>query len=196
MKLNLPNKITLSRICLTPVVIFFYLANFIPFHHLIAAVLFVFAVSTDFLDGYLARKHNMVTNLGKFLDPIADKLINVSVILLLVADGTIMAPWGVLFAIVLVGRELAVGGLRQIAATRGVVIAADKWGKWKTLVQDIALPLFMVWAFVQEMGYAANFYTYTLQVLSYEFAGLALILTVISFANYFVKNKQVFQSES
>ena len=195
MKLNLPNNITVLRILLTPIVIFFYLANFIPGHHLIAAILFVLAVSTDYLDGYIARKYNLVTNLGKFLDPIADKLINVSVIILLVADGTIVSPFGVLFAIVVIGRELSIGALRQVAATNGVVIAADKWGKWKTFTQDLGLPMFMLVAFASESFATLNTFFTVVQICAYVFASISLVLTIVSFINYVHKNKAIFKTE-
>ena len=96
--MNLPNKLTVLRMVLIPFVMFFYLATFIPYGigKIVALVIFIVAALTDLLDGKIARKHNLVTNLGKFLDPIADKILTASVLFMLMADGTIPAPWGVI----------------------------------------------------------------------------------------------------
>ena len=92
--MNLPNKLSLSRLIITPIMMFFYLASFIPFGKAIAIGLFIIGAITDFLDGYIARKYNLVTDMGKFLDPIADKLLVTSALILVAVDGTIMAPFG------------------------------------------------------------------------------------------------------
>ena len=139
--MNLPNKITCVRIVLLPVFIFFYLATFIPCNYLIAGIIFAIAAFTDMLDGKIARKYNLVTNLGKFLDPIADKLIVMAALILVASDGTIPSPYGIIIAIIIIGRELIISAFRQIAAANGVVMAADMWGKYKTTFQTIALPL-------------------------------------------------------
>lgn len=200
MKLNLPNKITISRILLTPIVIFIYLSNFIPFNKIIASVIFILAVSTDFIDGKVARKYNLVSSLGKFLDPIADKLINVSAILLICANNVLPSPFGVLFAIIIISRELLIGALRQIGAVNGKVIAADKLGKLKTVMQDIAIPLLMVLNYLQDKnlinynlvsGGGLAIFSNIILVLAYLFTLISTILTVWSLGNYFVKNKHV-----
>lgn len=138
--MNLPNKITLLRIILIPFFIFFYLASFIPYGKIIATVILILACITDAVDGYIARKYNMVTDLGKLMDPIADKAFSVSALLLLVADQTILAPYGVIIAIIILIRDFTVSGLRQIAASKNFVLAADIWGKIKSIILDIALP--------------------------------------------------------
>ena len=130
--MNLPNKLSLTRLIITPIMMFFYLASFIPFGKIVALVLFILGAITDFLDGHIARKYNMVTNLGKFLDPIADKLLVTTALILVACDGTIIAPFGAIALAIFVGRDLTVDMLRQVAGAKGVVIAADKLGKYKT----------------------------------------------------------------
>ena len=143
MKLNLPNKITLSRIFLTLVMIFFFLADFIPYGKLVAVIIFIVAACTDFVDGHIARKYNLVTNLGKLLDPIADKLLVMSALIMVIAENIIPAPYGVLVGIIIIGRDFIIGALRQVAAASGKVLAADKWGKIKAAILDVAVPMLM-----------------------------------------------------
>ena len=102
--MNLPNKLSVLRICLIPFVMFFYLADFIPYGigKIAAIVIFIAAALTDMLDGKIARKHNLVTNLGKFLDPIADKILTAAVFFLIIADGTLPAPWGVIIVSIII----------------------------------------------------------------------------------------------
>lgn len=132
--LNLPNKITLSRVLAVPIiVVLLYFEG--KTTCLLATVIFIIASVSDLLDGHIARRSNMVTSFGKFLDPLADKVLISSVLVMLVAlDRT--AAW---IAIVIICRELVITGLRAIAADEGVVIAADKYGKWKTVLQMAAL---------------------------------------------------------
>lgn len=169
--LNLPNKLTLSRIFAIPAIV--YLVSLgSKFMCFIAALLFVLAALTDLFDGYLARRGNQVTTLGKFLDPLADKLLISSVLIMLVQMESISA-W---IAIIIICREMMVTGLRAIAADEGVVIAADKYGKMKTIFQIIALvPLIL---------------HYTWLGIDMHFIGIlllcvALVLTVYSGFNYF-----------
>ena len=132
--LNLPNKITLSRILMVPViVVLLYFQN--EYTCLLACICFILASATDLVDGHIARRSNMVTSFGKFLDPLADKVLISSVLIMLVALTWVQA-W---VAIVIICRELIITGLRAIAADEGVVIAADKFGKWKTILQMVAL---------------------------------------------------------
>ena len=192
--MNLPNKITMIRIILIPFMILFYLADFIPdgWGKIIALVIFIGAALTDFLDGYYARKLNLVSDLGKFLDPIADKLLVMSALLLVVCDGTIPAPYGVLAAIIILARELVISAFRQVAATKNFVMAADFWGKIKTFVTDISLPALLLLSF---------FYSNTLvtgtaflgvfEILNYILLGVSVALTIVSGANYLIKNWKV-----
>ena len=132
--MNLPNILTLARIAVVPVlVLMLYLPG--PKMCLAATVAFIVASVTDIVDGLLARRMGLVTNLGKFLDPLADKLLICSVLIMLVRLGWVEA-W---VAVVIIGREMAVTGLRAVAADAGVVIAADRFGKLKTIIQTIAL---------------------------------------------------------
>ncbi len=191
--MNLPNRITLTRICLIPVFAAVFYIEAIPYNFLISALLFLLAASTDFLDGYIARKRGLVTNLGKFLDPIADKvLISTAMILLLTRPLCFQAVggWGIIAAGVMVAlilaRELIVSGFRMIAAGQNVVLAADNLGKLKTVAQDFAMSvLIMVMPFLD---------TKTGEVFNYiglaAFA-LSAVLTVWSGINYIVKNREV-----
>lgn len=130
--MNLPNLLTLARIFLVPVFLLVILTR-LSYGHLLAAVIFIVAAITDGVDGYLARKNQEVTRLGKFLDPLADKLLVSAALIALVELGKI-STW---VAMVLIGREMAVTGLRAIAAAEGIVIAAGNWGKAKTVFQII-----------------------------------------------------------
>ncbi|WP_096435342.1 CDP-diacylglycerol--glycerol-3-phosphate 3-phosphatidyltransferase [Alteribacter populi] len=187
--MNVPNQITISRIFLIPIFMIFLLVPFswgewsllgtvIPISHFFAAVIFIIAAATDWLDGYYARKYNLVTNMGKFLDPLADKLLITAAFVSLVELGLFPA-WA---AILILSREFAVTGLRLVAAADGDVIAASKWGKWKTVSQIVAASALML-------------HNVLFEALSIPFATLmiyvAVILTVFSGWDYFVKNKHV-----
>lgn len=169
---NLANKITLIRIFFVfPIVGLLYFAN--PVTCFLAAVLFVLASLTDFLDGHIARKENMVTSFGKFLDPLADKLLICSVLIMFSSLNWVPA-W---MTIAIVGRELAVTGLRAVARDEGVVIAADRYGKLKTVFQIVAIvPLLIHYPFLGIDVYAIGC------VLLY----IALVLTLFSGINYFL----------
>ena len=189
--MNLPNKLSMLRIFLIPVLLFFYLADFVPFGKVIAIVIFILAALTDMLDGKIARKYNLVTNLGKLLDPIADKLLVMSGLLLVVVDGTIPHPYGVLVAIIIIGRELLISAFRQIAASQNVVMAADKFGKLKTITQDIAIPFLFLVSFFMFNYTIDSTALFVLQIVGYVLIGLATLLTILSGLNYIIKNKSV-----
>ena len=158
--MNLPNKITLARIFMIPLFVVIFYLPVIPYNYLIAAVVFVLAALTDALDGHIARSRGLVTNLGKFLDPIADKvLVSTAFILLLTEPAVFSAPFllfngaisaetamritaGVCVAVIL-ARELIVSGFRMVAAERKLVIAADKLGKIKTTCQDVSIAVLL-----------------------------------------------------
>lgn len=187
--MNIPNQITISRILLIPIFMVFLLLDFgwgsftllgadIPVSHFIAAVIFIIAAATDWLDGYYARKYNLVTNMGKFLDPLADKLLITAAFVGLV--GLDMFPaWA---AVVILSREFAVTGLRLVASGSGEVIAASIWGKWKTVSQIIAAAALLL-------------HNVLFELISFPFATImiyvAVIMTVFSGVDYFVKNKHV-----
>ncbi|GAF63582.1 CDP-diacylglycerol--glycerol-3-phosphate 3-phosphatidyltransferase [Alkalihalobacillus trypoxylicola] len=187
--MNLPNKITVSRMILIPIFMVFLLVDLpfgtfewlgveIPVHHFIAALIFIFASSTDWLDGYYARKLNLVTNFGKFLDPLADKLL-VTAALIGLVQIDLLAGW---IAIVIISREFAVTGIRLIAAADGDVIAASPLGKWKTVFQIIGISALML-------------YNIPFSIISFPFdqimIWIATILTIVSGVDYFIKNKHV-----
>lgn len=182
--MNLANKLTFLRIIMIPVMAVLY---FFSLEYAAAAV-FVLAVLTDMLDGRIARSRNMVTDFGKFLDPIADKLLNVTALIMLLWASRRDDPWAVVLTVctvIIVAREFTVTGFRIIAATNRVVIAADKWGKIKTVTQDVAIVLLLMgnWPF-RLIGIPMD---YIVLIAS-------TVLTVVSGANYIVKNTAVFKS--
>ena len=193
--MNLPNKLTIARVIMIPLVMVFYMVDAIPYGKLIAIGLFVIAAATDFLDGYIARKYNLVTDLGNFLDPIADKLLVASVLFMIAIDGTIPAPWGVIVVTIIMSRELIIDAFRLIASTKGIVMAADIFGKAKTMVQCWTMPLCILLAFFEQCTNVGGAGLLTFQVICYVLIGLSTVLTVISGVNYIVKNKQVIASK-
>ncbi len=134
--MNLPNKLTVARVIAVPIFIILYMQSF----YLASAVLFVVASITDYFDGMLARKYNLISNFGKIMDPLADKILVYSALVLLVGD-KVIAPW--ILAVILT-REFTVGGMRTVAAADGIVIAAGISGKVKTVLQMIAVPILIV----------------------------------------------------
>ena len=197
--MNLPNKLTILRVVLIPFMMFFYLADFIPYGigKLIALVIFIIASLTDMLDGQIARKRNLVTNFGKFLDPIADKMLTSAMLFMLVADQTIPSPWGAIIITIIISREFMVSALRLLVASKGTVLAADWWGKIKTIVQMIAIPVCVVLSYLYTCGLnVPNALTLTFEILSYVLIGLATVLTVISGVNYIVKNRHAFKEDT
>lgn len=195
--MNLPNKITLTRICMIPVfVLIFFLDGVVPFARGIAAIVFALAACTDFVDGYIARSRGLVTNLGKFLDPIADKvLVSTAMLLLLTIKENLFAVTGEWMDVLYVGmavciciimaRELIISAFRQIAAANGVVMAADKLGKFKTIFQDVSIAVLL---FASDISGA--FGNVLLGIGGVIFLA-ATVLTVWSGIAYVVNNKQV-----
>ena len=195
--MNLPNKLTLSRVIMVPFfVVFILLVPQYLFFKWIALAIFVIASLTDLLDGKIARKYNLVTNFGKFMDPLADKLLVCSALIAMSSLGVIPA-W---ITIVIIAREFIISGFRLIAAEKGVVIAASMWGKWKTTFQMVMLCVQMVVMdqYVRVNGnIAANglyvvtpFYQVLMMIGSITMY-IALILTVVSLIDYLLKNKDV-----
>lgn len=174
--MNLPNKITIVRIFMIPVFLVFMLVPGIPNGQYIAAGIFVLAALTDALDGYIARKHNLITNFGKFMDPLADKLL-VSSALICLVELKLIPSWVV---IIIIAREFIISGFRLIASDNGVVIAASWWGKIKTNVQIVMSVMLIV-----NLDY--TFINILEQIAIY----LALLLTIISMVDYIFKNIKV-----
>ena len=174
--MNLPNKLTLMRVIMVPPFVLFLLGDFGVTGDIIALVLFLAASFTDFLDGYIARKYHLVTNFGKFMDPLADKLLVGSAAICLTAIGRIPA-WAV---VILIGREFVISGFRLIAAERGLVIAAGWLGKIKTVLQMV-----MTVALLIHLDRPAWHMLETILIWA------ATIMTLWSLADYMVKNRHV-----
>ncbi|WFD11735.1 CDP-diacylglycerol--glycerol-3-phosphate 3-phosphatidyltransferase [Tepidibacter hydrothermalis] len=170
--MNLANKLTILRILLVPIFVVVILSG-IKNSLLISALIFAIASITDFLDGYIARKYNLVTNFGKFMDPLADKLL-VAAAFITMVDLNLVSSWAV---IVIISREFAVSILRAIAASSGIVIAASKWGKAKTVSQILAIMMIL---------------------LNIPFSnivmGIAVLLTIYSGYDYINLNKSIFKN--
>lgn len=180
--MNLPNKLTTFRVILIPFFVFFMLApNMTGINHYIAAAIFIVASLTDLLDGKIARKYNLVTNFGKFMDPLADKLLVCSAMICLIQTGQ-LAAW---IVVIIIAREFIISGFRLIASDNGVVIAASYWGKFKTTFQ-------MLMVIVLILNIQMPFFQILGVILTYA----ALILTVVSLIDYIVKNKDVLKEQN
>ncbi|MBQ4611673.1 MAG: CDP-diacylglycerol--glycerol-3-phosphate 3-phosphatidyltransferase [Clostridia bacterium] len=174
--MNLPNKLTLIRICLVPLFIAcFYIDA--PWALYVAAVIFVAAFITDIADGHLARSRNLVTNFGKLMDPIADKLLTASALIMLTAKGML----GPIAAIIIIAREFLISGFRLVSAGSGVVIAANWLGKIKTITQAVAMVLVMLQDLVLRI------FGFRLDVWM---VWISVFFTVISAWDYIVKNRK------
>ena len=172
--MNLPNKLTLLRVFMIPIFVVFMLVDITPFDNWIALAVFILASLTDLLDGKLALKYNLVTNFGKFMDPLADKLLVCSAMICLV-EMHIIPAW---IVIIIIAREFIISGFRLIASDNGVVIAASYWGKFKTVFQMVMICLMI-----------ANIPA--LRLLTDIVMWVALILTIVSLIDYLWKNKEV-----
>lgn len=179
--MNLPNRLTLFRVILIPFFVFFLLAPyFTGYGNYIAVAVFIVASITDFLDGHIARKRNLVTNFGKFMDPLADKLLVCSALICLIELDRLPA-W---IVIIIIAREFIISGFRLIASDNGVVIAASYWGKFKTTFQ-----MLMVIVLILDIPHPVFYWLGV--ILTY----ISLALTVISLIDYIVKNKNVLQDK-
>jgi len=180
--MNLANKLTLIRIFLIPIFLVFIAVNSIPYGKLIATAVFVLAALTDKLDGYVARSRNQITRFGKFMDPLADKLL-VTAALISLVEFQVIPTW---VAVIIIAREFAVTGLRSLAAAEGIVIAASWWGKIKTVIQIVAIVLSLINLNYKELYFAqiSNFMMY-----------LAVLVTLLSGFDYFIKNKDVIRMD-
>lgn len=169
--MNLPNKLTMLRVIMIPFFVVFLLADITPYDKWIALAIFVVASLTDMADGKIARKYNLITNFGKFMDPLADKLLVCSAMIALIELGRIPA-W---IVIIIIAREFIISGFRLVASDNGVVIAASYWGKFKT-VSQMAMVILMI----------AD--TPQLQIVTTVVMYIALVLTIVSLVDYLVKN--------
>lgn len=192
--MNLPNKLTLARMIMIPLFIAMFYIEFAG-HYFVALAVFAIASFTDMLDGKIARKYNLVTNLGKFLDPIADKVLVSSALIVILTVPfyftAYLGGWAIIAGgccvVVIFARELIVSGFRMVAADAGIVIAADKIGKFKTVAQDISIVVLLLF------GGFYEFFPEAAAVCALNYVGLvmlalAALLTIISGINYIVKN--------
>jgi CDP-diacylglycerol--glycerol-3-phosphate 3-phosphatidyltransferase len=185
--MNLPNKLTLFRIILVPVFLLLMSVSAIPYNVSLATVVFIIAAYTDHLDGKIARRDNLITNFGKFMDPLADKLLVTSALIALV-EHNLIGAW---VAVVIIAREFAVSGLRTIAANEGVVIAASIWGKVKTTTQIIAIVSLLIKLIstketylinlFQKLPFLESFFSIFPPVVMY----VAVFFTIMSGVDYF-----------
>lgn len=189
--MNLANRLTFMRILLVPIFIVF-IAVRTPYGNIIATVVFIIAASTDKLDGYIARSRNQITVFGKFMDPLADKLL-VTAALISLVELQIIPGWA---ATIIIAREFAISGLRTIAAAEGIVIAASQWGKAKTVVQIVAIIFALVKVNVDTIVDIKLFIdaiipkaTSFLDIMTSISLYLAVVITIISGVDYFIKNK-------
>ena len=179
--MNLPNKLTLFRVVLIPFFVFFLLAPYFEgYGNYIAVAIFIVASITDFLDGKIARKYNLVTNFGKFMDPLADKLLVCSALICLIQLELIPA-WVV---IIIIAREFIISGFRRVASDNGVVIAASYWGKFKTAFQMLTVIVLIL-----------NIPNKVFTILGTALIYVSLALTVISLIDYIAKNKDVLKDQ-
>lgn len=175
--MNTPNKLTVARMIMVPFLVVFLLTGWGgEANRYISLLIFVAASITDWFDGYLARKNHLVTNFGKFMDPLADKLLVCSAMICMIEIGRLPA-W---FVIIIIGREFIISGFRLIAAENGIVIAANYWGKFKTVSQMIMIILLIL-----------HFDLSVFVILEQIFIWLSLALTVISLMTYIWQNRSV-----
>ncbi len=172
--MNLPNKLTIFRVILIPFFVVLLLFDLTAYDKWIALAIFIVASLTDFLDGHIARKYNLVTNFGKFMDPLADKLLVCSAMICLVELSRIPA-WVV---IIIIAREFIISGFRLVASDNGVVIAASYWGKFKTVFQMV-----MICLMIADLP--------PLALVTQIVMWVAVVLTVVSLVDYLLKNKDV-----
>lgn len=179
--MNLPNKLTILRVILiVPFVVCMLLPNLGSAGVYAAVAIFIVASLTDLLDGKIARKYNLVTNFGKFMDPLADKLLVASALICLTANGSLQA-W---ISIIIISREFIISGFRLVASDNGVVIAASYWGKFKTTFQMVMIVMLIL-----------NFENEIYQLCALAVTYIALILTIISLIDYLIKNKGVLKEQ-
>ena len=198
--MNLPNKISLARICMIPVFVLVFFLKELPYNYLIAGVIFLIAALTDFVDGRIARSRNLVTNLGKFLDPIADKVLVATAFVLLLAvkeevfgrldeaTNGIYATVAICVCVIL-ARELIISAFRQIAAASGIIMAAEKLGKYKTATQDACIFILLI------SGSISGTAGLVILWIGLALFFIATVLTIISGISYVVKNKQVLKDK-
>lgn len=196
MKMNLPNKLTVLRVFLVPFFVFFALADFIPHHNLIAGLIFGSASYTDHLDGKIARRDHLITNFGKLMDPLADKIMVMAALICFVAEGFT----NVWFVLLIMFREFAVTAIRTIAVENGKVIPANNWGKAKTVSQIVAICVIFAAQYVLELHALGVFtlpaydvFALTLNTLGFVGMTVATVLAVVSGVIYAKDSADLFK---
>lgn len=214
--MNVPNSLSLARICMIPL---FVTAYFLPYEWgaFVAIAIFLICCFTDFLDGFIARKYHMVTDLGKLLDPIADKILICAALFCVVATNPLQYFYDSIFempqgfalsfgkilltigAILILARELLISAVRMIAASKGIVVQANLFGKIKTVMQDVSLPLLILMNSARInplISYRPPvIWTDYLWLVAVILFGAAVIMTIVSGVIYLVQNKKVFSTE-
>ena len=197
--MNLPNKLTVARIIMVPFFVVFLVNVTIPHHFLIAGLIFALASFTDLLDGKIARKRNLVTNFGKFLDPLADKILVISALVCFVSLG-LAELW---FVLIIIAREFMVTSIRLIAVNTGEVIAANIWGKAKTVSQMVAIVGILIMQYLQELINLSIMPSFTVGQFSSDtvfwfagnvLVGIATLFTIISGVIYLKQNWNLFKN--
>ena len=198
--MNLPNKLTMLRLILIPFFITAFYLGFFTGHYIVALGIFAIASITDFFDGYIARKYNMVTDLGKFLDPIADKVLVLSGLIVLLSDpyetnvfnqlGTIGMIYGGVGVAIIMAREMVVSSLRMMAAKKGIVLAAEMTGKIKTFFTDVTIIFLLLTGDLLTIAPSVGM---IFDYIGLACFGISVILTIISGCSYLIKNKEVFK---
>ena len=198
--MNLPNKLTMLRLILIPFFITAFYLGFFTGHYIVALGIFAIASITDFFDGYIARKYNMVTDLGKFLDPIADKVLVLSGLIVLLSDpyetnvfnqlGTIGMIYGGVGVAIIMAREMVVSSLRMMAAKKGIVLAAEMTGKIKTFFTDVTIIVLLLTGDLLTIAPSVGM---IFDYIGLACFGISVILTIISGYSYLIKNKEVFK---
>lgn len=187
--MNLPNKLTILRVILAPIFLILLVVNF-PHHYLAALILFAVASLTDLADGKIARKYNLITNFGKFMDPLADKMI---VHAAFIGFLYLNIGWGILWInFIILTREFLVTSVRYMAATNGKVVAADIWGKLKTVSQMVATIAAIFFEWLIGLGLITGSFATGIRIFDSVLLWIATVLSVISGANYLIQNKEFF----
>lgn len=196
--MNLPNKLTVFRVCCIPFFIFFMLFDAIPYHYFIALFVFAIASVTDWFDGRIARKRNLITNFGKFMDPLADKLLVCAALICLIVkfdvDNQINHAIFTVTVIIIISRELFISGFRILAADQNIVLAAGWWGKFKTASQMFMTIFVILFLQFSEMEIIPSVVTIVFYYISWVFVWISLALTIISMIDYVVKNRKVLKN--
>lgn len=189
--MNLPNKLTMLRVILIPFFIVFAMPSVIPHRYLIAGVIFAVASFTDFLDGSIARKNNLVTDFGKFADPLADKILTTTAFIYMLVDG-VCNP---IVLVIIIVREFAVSGVRMIAAgsSEGAVIAANMWGKVKTVLQMVSICVYYFMMAFWEFNASTGLLVAS-QTITWWLCWAVALVTAISGVQYLWKNRHFFNT--